>query len=607
MIKKKLVYLCQRMKIKWLLIFYLILFNINKINAGDQDSVLRKILIKPDNSEKIYELINYSNKFAISKPLPSLNAASKALEISFKLKDKRGEAYSYNSLGTLNYNSNNFSKSIEYFEKATYLFEQLGDKKGKTYSLKYLGFAYEKQKNYLKAIEYFDKYEQNNNNESAREVAKVKVKKIKSYEKTNQKSKANYEIENIEKNSYKLSSNEKIEIYNELGDIFYNSTDTVNEIFKNKINSFNNSQLNIDNKNFIFQNKDLSKNTSVFSIDEINNRLRDSIQFSIKEKTTKGEEWKALSLSYEKKGDYKMALIAFKNYMLLYDTLKQLQFSDSIERSVLISNLLNNEERIKALETSREAQSKVISFQKSISLILGLGLLIVFIGLYFLWRISKQKEISNLKLRFQSLSNRMNPHFIYNSLNSVNLFIAQNQEKEANKFLADFSKLMRNVMDNSSQETISLREELNVIEKYLLLEHNRFGKKFDYLIEIDENIELENLYVPPMVIQPYIENSIWHGLRYRDEIGGYVSLKINKVDDYVICSIKDNGIGRKNSQLLKTKNQLEHNSAGMKNSFERIEILNKIYKKKLNIQIKNAYENDKFPGTLVQLYIPFEK
>src|SRR5690606_1099877 len=137
---------------------------------------------------------------------------------------------------------------------------------------------------------------------------------------------------------------------------------------------------------------------------------------------------------------------------LLYDTLKQQQIADSIEKTNLISNLINNEDRIKALEMSRNTQAEVIVFQRTISIILSCGLLIVFAGLYFLWRVSKQKEISNLKLRFQSLSNRMNPHFIYNSLNSVNLFIAKNQEREANKFLADFSKLMRMVMDNSSRE-----------------------------------------------------------------------------------------------------------------------------------------------------------
>src|SRR5690606_26462236 len=95
--------------------------------AGEQDTTLRSLMAKPDNAKKIFDLINYANRNAITKPLVSLSAASKALEISFKLKDKRGEAYAYNSLGTLNYNSQNYSKAIEYFEKAVPLFTSLSD------------------------------------------------------------------------------------------------------------------------------------------------------------------------------------------------------------------------------------------------------------------------------------------------------------------------------------------------------------------------------------------------------------------------------------------------------------------------------------------------
>jgi hypothetical protein len=587
------------------------------ILAGEQDTVLRNILAKPDQSEKLFELINYSNRNAINKPLLSLNAASKALEISFKLKDKRAEAYAYNSLGTLNYNSQNYIKAIEYFEKAVPVFVQIGEKKGEVYALKYLGFSYEKQKNFSKAIEFFEKYEQKNQSESAQEATKVKLRKVSSYEKTNQSLKSKKEIAEIEKNTSKLSPADKIEIYKELGEIFLNSSDTLSVKFLNKAISIDQKNEGIQNVNsyntlssiYRKQNNDeKAYEIENLKINKIKgNQKSDSIQLTIKEKIIKGEEWKELSLSYEQNGDYKMALSAFKNYMLLYDTLKQQQIADSIEKNILISNLINNEDRIKALEQSREAQAKVISFQRSISYMLGIGLLIVFCGLYFLWRISKQKEISNLKLRFQSLSNRMNPHFIYNSLNSVNLFIAQNQEKEANKFLSDFSKLMRMVMDNSSRETITLNEELNVIEKYLVLEHNRFGKKFEYKIEVSEHLELENILVPPMVIQPYIENAIWHGLRYREDNNGLVVLQIKQLDGNVICSVSDNGIGRDNSKLLKTKNQLEHQSAGMKNSLERIDILNKIYRKKLKIEISNAFQDSKNPGTLVQLLIPLEK
>ena len=133
------------------------------------------------------------------------------------------------------------------------------------------------------------------------------------------------------------------------------------------------------------------------------------------------------------------------------------------------------------------------------------------------------------------------------------------------------------------------------------LEHNRFKEKFDYTINIDENIHLEDFSIPPMLLQPYIENAIWHGLRYKEE-KGVLEIHISKVDaNSISVVIKDDGVGRKKSIELKTKNQLKQKSKGMSTIQKRIEILNDMYQDRIDIKVSDAFEDG--TGTKVELLL----
>jgi len=192
----------------------------------------------------------------------------------------------------------------------------------------------------------------------------------------------------------------------------------------------------------------------------------------------------------------------------------------------------------------------------------------------------------------------MNPHFIFNALNSVNHFIAEQDERTANKFLSEFSQLMRLVMENSQEDFIPLFKEQEILALYLKLEHYRFRDKFDYTIDTDESINAEAIEVPPMLIQPYIENAVWHGLRYKEE-KGMLTLRFYQEDKTLMVEITDNGIGRKRSAALKTANQKKHNSTGLKNIQERLGIINKVYKANYQVTIE-----DLEPGTRVRIQLP---
>jgi LytS/YehU family sensor histidine kinase len=179
----------------------------------------------------------------------------------------------------------------------------------------------------------------------------------------------------------------------------------------------------------------------------------------------------------------------------------------------------------------------------------------------------------------------MNPHFIFNALNSVNNYIAKSDERSANRYLSEFSTLMRSVLENSEEDFIPLSKELELLELYVKLEHSRFPDKFEYKIDIDQHLDVAAFQIPPMLLQPYIENSIWHGLRYKEEKGFLIISLIQKDKETVEITLTDNGIGRKKSAALKTTNQKKQKSKGMGNIKKRVAILNDMYKDKVDVHI----------------------
>lgn len=239
--------------------------------------------------------------------------------------------------------------------------------------------------------------------------------------------------------------------------------------------------------------------------------------------------------------------------------------------------------------------------QRLIIISLGLLLLAALASLLIIWRNVKARQKANDLLQLRSLRTQMNPHFIFNALNSVNNFISQSNERAANKFLADFSKLMRMVLDYSQEDFISFEEELQLLQLYLKLEQLRFRDKFEYTLSQDPDLD-KHIKIPPMLIQPFVENAVWHGLRYR-ETKGLLQVKIAALEGYTLVQIQDNGIGRERSQALKTKNQHQYQSTGLRNAQERIELINQLHRTAYQLSVEDAYEEGNV-GTLVTIKIP---
>lgn len=260
------------------------------------------------------------------------------------------------------------------------------------------------------------------------------------------------------------------------------------------------------------------------------------------------------------------------------------------------------EERIKELEKEKTLQVELMQKKTRFNYFLIGSLALMALLLFFIIRALYAIRIKNKKIALQSLRREMNPHFIFNSLNSVNQYIAENNELEANKYLASYSSLMRNVMENSGKDLVSLNVEVDQLKKYLALEHQRFREKFDYTIKIAEDIDTETTLIANMLIQPHLENAIWHGLRYKSTKGTLL-LEFRKQHNTIQIVITDDGIGLAQSKLLKTDNQKLHQSRGINNTLERINLLNEIYKINITITMEEIKDNN-ITGTRVTISSP---
>ncbi len=297
-----------------------------------------------------------------------------------------------------------------------------------------------------------------------------------------------------------------------------------------------------------------------------------------------------LSDVYYDAGDYQKALLAYQEYTEVVDQLYIKKEQELSQAARFNRNIAEKQNRILSLENDRQlSQSQYQltternkSQQLIIYSLIG-GLLLLLVTAYFMYKYIKQQRLANNLLALKSLRSQMNPHFIFNALNSVNSFIASNDERTANKYLSDFSQLMRAVLENSDEDFIPLSKEIELLELYAKLEHFRFKDKFDYDITVDKSINIEEFQIPPMLLQPYIENAVWHGLRYKTE-KGQLSINIaKKSEDEITITIADDGIGRARSKALKTENQKKQNSKGMGNIKKRVAILNEMYKDKVDV------------------------
>ena len=212
------------------------------------------------------------------------------------------------------------------------------------------------------------------------------------------------------------------------------------------------------------------------------------------------------------------------------------------------------------------------------------------------------KQLAQIEMK--ALKAQMNPHFIFNCMNSINSYILENDKKMASDYLTKFSTLIRLILENSDKQKINVDDELAMLKTYLQLEQNRLDNKFDYHIEVDASIKTIAFEIPPLILQPFIENAIWHGLVHKIE-RGIININVRKEPNRLICIIEDNGIGRTKAAFLKEQQVIKHQSMGMKVTEDRIRILNQLNLERPSVNIIDLFTETNEPsGTRVEIVIP---
>lgn len=304
-----------------------------------------------------------------------------------------------------------------------------------------------------------------------------------------------------------------------------------------------------------------------------------------------------LAKIYEKKGDYKNAFLETKEFQRLKDSLA---FSEKREEAIK-KEMQYDSDKKETLAKAEIGKQKIIrNVIIVVSFIALLAGIFLFLGFRKRQKIKAEQkeillkaEISETELK--ALRAQMNPHFIFNALNSIADYINKNDARSADYYLGKFAKLMRGILENSEEKEISLSEELKMLEFYMDLESLRFKNKFNYEVKIADDINPENTLIPPMILQPFVENSILHGLA-KKENDGKITIHIDKTEDLLKCTIEDNGIGRKNP------NENLNKSYGVKLTKERIALFDKGQNSDSGV-----FYTDLETGTKVELRLPLKE
>lgn len=324
-----------------------------------------------------------------------------------------------------------------------------------------------------------------------------------------------------------------------------------------------------------------------------------------------------LSKVYEKLRKLDLALLYSKRFHYLKDSLFNVENERKFIRTEFNNELQLVEERNRAMQAQKETEHNAdIAQHKLYRNFLIVFIILVSIASTMVFAIYKRKRNAeqnqretklNLMLsetEMKALRSQMNPHFIFNALQSIQSFLLNHQLEETNTYLLKFAKLIRIVLENSSYKEVSLESDLKALELYMDLESLRLTHGFTYSFHIDESIDFEETTIPPLILQPFVENAIWHGLQHKPE-KGHISIYINQKGNELHAVVEDNGIGRKGVEEVDQTNELKKESLGMKLTEERLRIFGELKKFSARLQVTDLFQGEISNGTRVELILPY--
>lgn len=499
----------------------------------------------------------------------------RALKTAEKINDIRNITIAINSIGNIQLSAGKYEDAIEEFTKSLKLEQESNNELGVAINLGNLGYAYEGLGQLDKAIEYY-----NNSLAVNQKIGDNKGIAIcytclgTAYQK-----KKNYPLamQYLQK-ALEANNNNRVADKIHLADSYLAIGRLLNE--EGKLD---------DGRRYIRQSIDLGKQWRFKSILH--------------------EAYKALGENFHRAGKYDSS-ISSTNISLLYkDSLLDEKSTTEFAQMQAMYDVHQKDNQIKLLQQEHDINQ--LRIRRNLALAIALaGFLFMLIvgGFFYIRHRNLQANRQTLQLELRSLRSQMNPHFIFNSLSSIHRYIWSNNQEEASDYLTKFSKLMRMILDNSQHTFIPLNKELESLRLYLDLEVLRCNNIFDYRIQLAEDINDEEVLIPPMIIQPYVENAIWHGLVHRKEKKGRLDIAVSLNGRVLEVTVTDNGIGRKMAMEIKEKKDRTHHSMGMKVTEGRIALIRKINNTKdANVEVHDLEDQvGQAAGTRVRIILPAE-
>jgi tetratricopeptide (TPR) repeat protein len=478
----------------------------------------------------------------------ALEYCKKALDYFTSVDFKRGIASALSSIGTIYVSTNKYDEALQYYQKSKEMSDLLGNKFGSAQGLGNMGLAYAGLRKYNEALKCYQQ---------------------------------SYDLENTINDKADMAKN-----LSNIGYIYINAPDTS----MNRLGYPGTKRYSIA-ANTVKQSLQLQKEVGDLYAQRV------SLKF--------------LSTIYAKQKDFANAYKTFEDYAAVNDSVYADEKQKQITHKEIEYEFSKKEELLKAEQGKKDALALAeISRQKIIRNYTIASVAIVALFTFFLIvaynkrkKAKFDRQVSEVEM--QSLRLQMNPHFIFNCMHSINKYVMDNEKQLASEFLIRFSKLMRLILENSREQSVPVKADLLTLEMYMQLEALRFKQKFDYSISIDPAIDTDKTLIPPMLLQPFVENAIVHGIQNR--AGGLIKINISKEGEMIRCTVEDNGIGRQQAAIFKSTTETKKESLGVKITQERLQIISQLKKVKTAIfmeDLKGADNSNN--GLRVQLLLPLE-
>jgi len=585
------------------------------IGQAPIDSLLQKVRQHPSrDSNRVTALLKLADAMVYTDPATAMRYADEALDISEKSYWAKGTALSFRQKGNIYYVFSDLPAAMDYYIKGLKEARPLNIRELDASLLNNLANIYSDLKQYDKALDYYRQFL-----DISRELGSGKDETIALVNMGTVYTELNEPKKALECGRQGLGICRKKGInyfipiiLNNLG-ITYNKAgdaDSALASFRESIelaDRYSNydakaSSLNETGKIYLTRGDYASAGQYALKSLQIARQLHSA--------EWQSNAWESLYKVYEKQHRYDKALDAYQQFILFRDSVSNEDKRSALARKEMAFDFEKKEAATRAEHDKKEALAQAeINRQRLIKRGILAGVVILLLAglssfvLYKRRRDAEERrkeadlkaKVSDTEMKVLRL--QMNPHFIFNSLNSVSDYISKHETTTANYFLSKFAKMMRQVLENSEKREITLAEDLRLVETYIQLESLRLRNEVNYEICIDPGIDPDSTLVPPLIIQPFVENSIWHGLSGKT-CPGRISIRIIREDEIIHYIVEDNGIGRKEAGKYAAAGR---QSMGLRITLDRIDIINQTRRVRAGVEIFDLSE-----GTRVEVRLPLE-